>query len=333
MKNIIDWMLDPIVECLASHFHEEEIKQAGINFKIPKNSSLSLYRPDKFIDYIGQSRAKNTLKSYIDATKTRQQVMPHILIHGKAGCGKTTLARIVAKELGVNYKEIITSTIKCSFDLISQINEVDGGILFLDEIHALDRPTAESIYMIMEDFRYNQQSIKPFTLIGATTEMGELIKDRRPFVDRFKIHIELENYSETDLSKMMRQYRNMVFPKDELSDETFDLVSKNCRLTPRIGIRLLESIIYLNGDIKTALNNAGIIKDGYTEKDLKILRYIEQNDKGVGLQGLASYLGTSTKNYENDIEPYLLQNNLIVRTPRGRKITVTGKSKIQELQA
>ena len=313
-----------------------EFKTGMPGFTGPK---VCLYRPKVFGEYIGQSKAKGILKAYISATKERGGTMPHVLLHGRAGCGKTTLAQIIARESNVQYKEMVTSSIGNTWDVLSAINQVDGGVLFLDEIHSIDRTIAESIYSIMEDFKYNGQPIKPFTLIGATTELGELYKTRRPFVDRFKVPIELADYTIPELAILVRQYRNITFPSDVIDLGIYDIVAANCRRTPRVGIRLLESCVYLHGNIQQVLNNFDILAEGYTNKDLEILRYLASapiNSKGirtgVGVLGICSYLGTSTENYCQVMEPWLLRNNLIVRSGQGRKLTLAGELKILELE-
>ena len=185
----------------------------------------------------------------------------------------------------------------------------------------------------MEDFCYDGSPVQPFTLIGATTEIGEIIKDRKPFMDRFKIIIELEDYTILELAKLTQQFRKMSFPMDDnIPIEFYTTIAANCRLTPRTAIRLLEALIYLDNNIDVVLNNYDIIENGYTQKDLKILKYIAINEKGIGLQGLVSYLETSDDNYLKFIEPYLLKNELVLRTARGRKITDKGKALVKKLE-
>lgn len=291
-----------------------------------------IFRPNTFDQYIGQTYAKDILRRYIYAMLKRNQILPHVLIHGKAGMGKTTLARIIAKELGVSIIELITSELYIFQEILPKIRATNGGILFLDEIHSLNRDNAEKFYSIMEDFTFNGQSVPPFTLIGATTELGEIIKNRKPFYDRFKIIIELEDYKQDELVTIAKQYSQTVFPIELVPEPIYASLAENSRNTPRHLIRLLEATIYFDMDLPKVLQSFRILKKGYTEKDLKILKYIVQNDKGVGLQGLASYLDTSTANYLHEIEPYLLMNNAILRTPRGRKITQAGMNLITELE-
>jgi Holliday junction DNA helicase RuvB len=292
------------------------------------------FRPQSFNEYVGQTKAKEILQHYIDAVKERGTIFPHLLIYGKAGMGKTTLARIMAKELNVPFVEFITSEIYIFSDIFQLLVKAENGIMFLDEIHALDRDNAEKMYSVMEDFMFNGQPVPPFTLVGATTELGEILKKRKPFYDRFKIVIELEDYTDQELVTIAKQYRSRVFSTDKEIDDTIYLsLAQNCRATPRHLIRLLEATIYFHLDIKTVFKNFNIITGGFTTKDLHILKYVVQNEKGVGLQGLASYLDTSVANYLYEIEPYLLKSGLILRTPRGRKITQRGIELIKVLSA
>lgn len=333
MAEIIRIACDVRPEIKTEEIETEEEKRAELLKGMSTNNKVNIFRPTNFSEYIGQEKAKDILKSYISATKQREKIFPHVLIHGKPGCGKTTLARIIANELGVKFTETMTSEITNFYGLLFKINLADGGILFLDEIHSLERTTAESIYTIMEDFTFEGRPVKPFTLIGATTELGEIIKDRKPFYDRFKIIIELEDYTPEEITKIVYQYKQNSFPTDLVSNPTLDIIGKNSRGTPRNGIRLLEATVYLNGDIKRTLKNFSVIYEGYTLKDLKLLEYLNNNPKGVGLQGLVAYLDIDMESYVYNVEPFLLQNGLVVRTPRGRKISDSGKKKIEELRA
>jgi integrase/recombinase XerD len=160
-----------------------------------------------------------------------------------------------------------------------------------------------------------------------------MLKSRRPFCDRFKILLELENYTDAELASIGQQYLAKMYPNDSVNANVVVEMAGCARNTPRLLIRLLEAVVFSGGNHAAVLNNYNIIKAGYTTKDLKALKYIEQNDKGCGVNSIASYLGTSVNNFSYDIEPYLIQNNLIVRTPRGRKITDDGKNILKQFQA
>jgi holliday junction DNA helicase RuvB len=290
---------------------------------IKPNSPTSQFRPTQFNQYIGQLKAKEIFQKYIEVSNKNKNPLPHTLIHGSAGCGKTTLARLISMAKHCNFIEVIASSVKKPNDLITVINKVNGGVLFIDEIHGLPRNTAEWLYTVMEDFIFNGKKIKPFTLIGATTEYGEILKNRKPFCDRFKIIIELENYNIEDMEKLIKQYREHVFPKKNIINIAIKAIATNCRLTPRFAIRLLEATLYFNGDYKTVFNNFNIIKDGFTTKDIKVLNYLKQN-QGSGIDSICAYLNVSRNSYNYEIEPYLLQTGVIMRTSSGRKITQEG---------
>lgn len=308
-----------------------EVEEIEVEEKVEETNSV--YTPLRFDEFIGQKRAKLILKQFIAETKRRQKVMPHVIISSSSGGkGKTTLVEILAKELDVNFVETITSNIEDD-KLYELIAKTDGGILFLDELHSLKREQAEKLYTAMERFKIDGKPIKPFTLVGATTELGEIMKNMKPFFTRFKIPIELEDYTEQELAEIGKQYQGKTFDsKEHLDNKKVFKIAKNSRGTPRDLIRLLEATIYFGGKLDVVLDCFNIIHNGFTKRDLKVLRYIEKNDKGVGLSALSCYLGISATNFQFEIEPYLLSSDYILRTPRGRKITPEGTLFIKQYQ-
>lgn len=334
-----EWFFEPLVEMMLgdkgveiASFTKEELEEACYKVEFKEGKPSYIFKPSTLDEFIGQERAKSILRETIAGTKRKGEIFPHTLIYGPAGYGKTTLAEILAKELQVKFIELITSQLTYAWDLMDKINQAEGGIVFLDEIHSLPRDIAESIYTIMTHFTFQGKHIKEFTLVGATTELGELLKDRKPFKERFIIPLGLQLYTIEDMITITKQFKEKTYPQDVLEEEIYTIIAKNSRGTPRTAERLMKLTSYYNGNIQKVLQDFDILKDGFTGEDLNVLKYIARNEKGVGLQGLASYLGTSADNYVYDIEPYLLQNNLIIRTSRGRKITEEGKMKIQELE-
>jgi len=286
------------------------------------SKTSSPFIPTGFQEYIGQEKAKLIIQNYIRATTERKAVFPHCLIHGKAGFGKTTLANIIIRALGKEGEIVVASSVEDN--LMDMLINLENKILFIDEIHSLARSQVEQLYQAMESFSLNGQSIPPFTLIGATTELGEIIKDRKPFYDRFKIILELEDYTQGELTKIGTQFQEHSFPQEPLTSEIMEQIAINSRLTPRAVIRLTEATVYFKGDLATVLQNFNILYNGYTDKDLLILQYLSKTNV-VGLQGIASYLDTSVDNYLYEIEPYLIKTELIIRTPRGRAISDKGR--------
>jgi len=300
--------------------------------KVNKPTTSMVYRPHTFNDYIGQSQAKEYLQRYIDGTKKRKRQFPHTIITGYAGTGKTALAKIIANELNLPFQEVLSARIKDPMELIEVVENIEGGILFLDEVHALDREIVEMLYTLMEDFQFEGRLFKPFTMIGATTEYGEMVENRKPFLDRFKIKITLEDYSKNDISQIVKKYKERTFKDDNISDLVYNKIAENCRFTPRVGISLLDSAVFLNGDIDTTLKSANIIKKGFTNKDLEYLEAIALSPKGIGLNAIASSLMTSKKDVTEQIEPYLFKNKMVISTKTGRIITDAGKALIIELK-
>ena len=297
---------------------------------VTEETKEHLWRPSKFEEYIGQENLKNIIKARIRGCKERNQIFPHMLIDGGAGTGKSTIALLTAKYLDVPLTECVANTINSPQQFVDKLIEVNGGIFFVDETHEINRKVANFILPLLEDFKINGQRIKPFTFFGATTELGTLIKKYKPFVDRMKIQKTLESYKIDELIEIIKQYKNKSFQQESISEEVYKCIAINCRATPRIALRILENYIFMNMKIEDVLKAEGIIKEGLTNNDIKVLRLLNEKEKGVGLKAIASYLGTSEENYLYKYEQYLLQKGLITITSR-RQITDNGRRFLNEL--
>ena len=298
-------------------------------------------RPKLLDDYIGQEKTVEQLKIFIQATKQRKEPLDHVLFFGPPGIGKTTLANILAYEMEVNIKQTSGPVIEKAGDLASLLTNLESNdILFIDEIHRLSPAIEEILYPALEDFRLDlmigegpgARSVKvdlaPFTLVAATTRAGMLTN---PLRDRFGISSRLDFYSVENISKIINRASKIlgVIIDKEGSEE----IARRSRGTPRIANRLLRRIrdyadikydSKINKEVaKYALDNLDIDDHGLDLIDRKFLTIIMENFDGgpVGIDNLCASLGESKDTIEDVIEPYLIQEGFLQRTPRGRMIT------------
>jgi len=293
-------------------------------------SSETLWRPEKFEEYIGQESLKKVLKGYIRGCKELNKPFPHMMIDGGAGTGKTTIAYLVAKHLNLPFVECVTNTIQSPQQFVDKLAECQGGIFFLDEIHEINRKVANFILPLLEDFKINGKRIKPFTLFSATTEKGTLIRKFKPLVDRMKIQKTLDDYTLDELKILTEQYKKKTFPTADVEEEIFWKIAKNCRGTPRIAIRWIESYLFMQCSIDEVFKAYNIVKDGVTEEDLNVLSLLNEKEKGVGLKAICAYIGTSEENYLYQIENYLIKKGYLTITHK-RQITEKGKEFLNEI--
>lgn len=308
-------------------------------------------RPKNFDEYVGQERLKDNLKLAIAATRKRGETLDHILLYGPAGLGKTTMATVIATEMQVPMRVTSGPAIGRAADLASLITSLkQGDILFIDEIHSLNRPVEEVLYSVMEDFKLDivlgkgagaknlRLDLPPFTLIAATTRTGSL---SAPLRDRFGHIHRLEFYTIEEIARIITRSAKIL--KTKITPKASEMLAGRSRLTPRIANRLLRRVrdysdiesdgLVSEKETEAALKMLGIDNLGLDSADRLLLSSIIDNHRGgpVGLSTLAAMLGDEQQTIEDYFEPFLLQIGLLERTPRGRCTTLKAKRHLESL--
>ena len=326
---------------MGINFSDEINEEITTSITLPEDSGEGSLRPKTLGEYIGQETAKENLRIFINAAKFRNEPLDHVLLHGPPGLGKTTLAAVIANEMGVNMRITSGPAIEKPGDLVAMLTNLnEGDILFVDEIHRLNRAYEEILYPAMEDYAIDiilgkgpsansiHLDLPHFTLIGATTRSGQLTA---PLRDRFGVSLRLELYSKEELTRIVKRSA-AILGVDIVENGALEIASRS-RGTPRIANRLLRRVrdyaqVCADGVITSevadrALSSLEVDKLGLDALDRRMLRSIIDFYGGgpVGLDTLAATINEEAVTIEDVYEPYLLQCGFLTRTPRGRCVT------------
>lgn len=343
----VKWVLEPVIEeqpkkevisvstiAVDRQNNGETVK---VEIKDPKFDSNKIqpyqeqetkqfeFRPQNFGQFIGQKEAKE--RATIIMKKAKRGIRCHFLVDGIKGHGKTTFVELVAKTLGAKIIHRIGKQVE-EDELLEVVNEINEStskyvMLFIDEIDTMDWKIIKILNPIIEQFKINERNIRPFIFAGATINKHILIKNNPDTLDRIPTHIKFARYDSEEIGTIVRQYRDQLYPVENVSEETIKIISENCKFNPRTSISLLEEFI-VTEDIKRVLKSCKIIKEGLTDIDIVILKALSKATRPMGANALAMKCKLSQQEYLREFEPFLVEYDYVNRVP-SRVITEKGK--------
>ena len=289
------------------------------------------FRPRNFLEFIGQAQAKEQAKTIIK--KVVRGMKGHLFLSAMQGTGKTTFIQLLANELNAKLITRVGKMIDEPEEIINVINEINTStekniIFFIDEIEGVDRKTIKLLNPIIEQFEVAGKKIKPF-IFAACTIVKDIIQKNNPdFLDRIGHHIFFTNYIDSDITKILQQYRQQLYKDDKVSDKVLETIGNSCKFCPRIAISLLDDFI-VEQDISRVLKNRRIFKGGLTEIDIKVLKVLSKAKRPMGANALSQKIGISQNQYLLEFEPFLTAYEFVDRTP-SRVLGVQGKIFLEE---
>ena len=292
------------------------------------------FRPQTWEQFIGQTEGKNIAKTIMK--KAKRGIKGHFLVDGIKGHGKTTFVELLAKSLNAKLIQRVGKQVD-EDSLVDIVNEINTSqekyvVFFVDEMETMDWKVIKILNPIIEQFKINNIKIKPFLFVGATINKHILLTNNPDTLDRIppSHHIKFARYTAEDIEKILKQYKEQLYPSEKVASEVIKIISKNAKFNPRTSIALLEDFI-VEQDIKKVLKNCKIIKDGLNKIDIEILIGLNQSKRAMGANALAMKVKLSQKEYVTEFEPFLVEYGYINRVP-SRVITDKGKQLLQDIK-
>jgi Holliday junction DNA helicase RuvB len=322
ISQVIEWGKEKL-GIKSESYHSDQIK--------PKKYS---FRPQTLTQYIGQERAKELIN--INLQKIREIKHVHFIISGSKGTGKSTLAYIIANELGFEISTYVAGSFTqenlVQFLSKNQDDKNKNHILFIDEIHGIDKSIGEFMYPLLEDFLLpvGNIKVKPFIFIGCTTNLEILQKKLSPMIDRCSANVNLSRYDADSIKKILKQYNEQLYQLN-IDESDYDLLAVNTRFTPRIAISYFDDFVVVK-DMKKVLNAHQVVKDSLTTNDIIVLKHIlDTGNKPTGVEVLGIITQQTKQTYMEIQEPFLIQMGYMSRTSRGRILTSKGEALVRSL--
>lgn len=323
----------PKKESVSSNPQEIVIKQAEISIKNENLSIKSTPKPVTLDEFIGQTENKKSIKTSLKIIKAIKPI--NIFIHGFAGCGKTTLAEIIAKELDAEFIYTIPEQLKNMETISSTINKIQSEkkltVWMIDEAHNLDKKLINILLPILQDHKLGDVVIREFVMIFATTDYNKLHKKSEALISRFQTKVYLEKYSISEMVTILKQHKKKFGIDIDIPETDYKLIAENCKGVPREAINLLLKRLVLN-DVSEIFQENKIVFNGLNKKDIQILDSLNEMKDPIGVNFLSQRVSLSEADYQLVYEPFLIESGYIQRIQRGRVISQKGKELLNYLK-